>query len=73
MNNERVEKVLGFDIKVLTNKGKEKIIRFTDIQGHIGSSLSIEHGGYYDIGEKHIELKLDCHGYSMEFVEVNNE
>lgn len=73
MYNETVEKVLGFDIKVLTNKGKEKIIRFTDIQGHIGSSLSIENGDYYDMGEKHIELKLDCFGYSMEFVEVNNE
>lgn len=73
MNNEIVEKVLGFDIKVLTNKGKEKIICFTDIQGHIGSSLSIENGDYYDMGEKHIELKLDCFGYSMEFVEVNNE
>lgn len=72
MNNEKVEKVLGFDIKVLTNKGKEKIIRFTDIQGHIGSSLSIDNGYYYNMGEKHIELKLDCFGYSMEFVEVDN-
>lgn len=70
MNDERVEKVLGFDIKVLTNKGQEKIIRIADIQGHIGSSLSIDRDNYYDMGEKHIELKVDCYGYSMEFVDA---
>ena len=68
---ETVEQVLGFDIHVLTNQCKEKTIRFTDIIGHIGSSLSIdsESYDYRDFGKKQIELKIDCLGYSMEFIE----
>ena len=39
MDNEVIETVLEFNIKVQTNKGKEKIIRIFDIN-HIGSSLA---------------------------------
>ena len=65
MDNEVVEKVLEFNIKVQTNKGQEKIIRIFDIN-HIGSSLSCCHDDY-DILTK-IEFKLDCFDYSMEII-----
>ena len=68
MNDEVVEKVLGLDIKVKTNTGKEKIIRLSNIIGHIGSSFAINHDDYDDITK--MEFKLDCLGYTMEIVDA---
>ena len=65
MDNEVVEKVLEFNIKVQTNKGQEKIIRIFDIN-HIGSSLSYCHDDYDKLTK--IEFKLDCLDYSMEII-----
>ena len=73
LKEEIIEKILGFDIKVLTSKGEEKIIRFTDIKTGIGlsSTLSIsdDWDRHYDnlipFTFKVIEARIECLGYSM--------
>lgn len=67
MNDEVIEKVLGFSIKVQTNTGKEKLIRFSNIDGFIDSSLSLNHDDYDDLTK--IIFKLDCLGYAMEIID----
>lgn len=67
MEEERIEEVLGFNVKVRTNTGKEKLIRFSDIH-HIGSSLAHWQDDYDGVYK--IEFKLDCFWYSMEIVDV---
>lgn len=69
---EFIEKILGFDINVLTSKGEEKIIRFSDIKtgGSLSSSLSItddwdiHHGTLDPYIFKVIEVRIECLGYS---------
>lgn len=68
MNDEKVDKVLEFSIKVQTNTGKEKIIRLSNINGHIDSSLSIKSDDDDDGVE--MKLKLHCLGYTMEIIDV---
>lgn len=68
MEDERIEKVLEFYVKVQTNTGKEKLICFSDIYNHIGSSLAHWHDDYDGVHK--IEFKLDCLGYSMGIVDV---
>lgn len=68
MEEERIEEVLEFSVKVRTNTGKEKLICFSDIHHHIGSSLAHWHDDYDGVHK--IEFKLDCLGYSMEIVDV---
>lgn len=65
MDDEVVEKVLEFSIKVQTNKGREKTIRISDIKHHIGSSLAIYND---DDGIYKFELKMDCFGYTKEII-----
>lgn len=67
MNDEVVEKVLEFSIKVQTNKGREKLIRISDIKHHIGSSLAL-YNDYDDVFK--IELKMDCLGYAKEIIDI---
>lgn len=70
---EIIEKILGLDIKVLTSKGEEKIIRITDIVtgNSLSSTLSISnhcdrhHGTLSPFLFKVIEAKIECLGYSM--------
>ena len=68
MDNERIEEVLEFSIKVRTNTGKEKLICFSDIRHHIGSSLANYHDDYDNLTK--IEFKLDCLGYKMEIIDI---
>jgi hypothetical protein len=65
MNDEVVEKVVVFSVTVLTNKGREKTIRISDIRYHIGSSLAI-YNDDDDICK--IEFKMDCIGYTKEII-----
>lgn len=64
MDDEVIEKVLEFSIKVKTNKGREKSIRISDIRHHIGSSLAM----YDDDGIYKFEFKMDCLGYTKEII-----
>lgn len=76
--NNSIQEVLGFDVKVLTHSGEEKIIRFTELINteRLGASLSIDQSLDLDESERTalrtskvtIELKVDCNGYSMEFI-----
>ena len=66
MDDEVVEKVLEFSIKVQTNKGREKIIRISNIKHHIGSSLAIYNDDVDDVCK--IEFKMDCFGYTEEII-----
>ena len=68
MDEERIEEVLEFYVKVRTNTGKEKLIRFSDIRHHIGSSLAYWHDDYDGVTK--IEFKLDCLGYSMGIIDI---
>ena len=73
-----IKEVLGFDIKVLTYGGEVKIIRFTDLidTERLGASLSIDKSWDFDhlvrtaynTSEVAIELKVNCLGYSIEFI-----
>ena len=73
-----IKEVLGFDVRVLTYSGEEKIIRFTELINteRLGASLSIDQSLDLDESERTalriskvtIELKVDCTGYSMEFI-----
>ena len=77
-----IKEVLGFDVKVLTYSGEEKIIRFTELidTGRLGASLSIDKSLDFDelartgrgISKVTIELKVDCNGYSMEFIDCED-
>lgn len=70
---EIIEKILGLDIKVLTSKGEEKIIRITDIVtgNSLSSTLSVSNhcDRHYDTLSpflfKVIEAKIECLNYSM--------
>lgn len=74
-----IKEVLGFDVKVLTYGGEVKTIRCTDLidAGRLGASLSIDKSLDFDelaqtgrgISKVTIELKVDCTGYSMEFID----
>lgn len=73
---ETVKKILGFDIKVLTNKGEEKIIRFSDIKGsdYLNSTLSTsdDWDRTYEFIKpytfKVIETRIECLDYSVEII-----
>lgn len=66
MNDEVIEKVLGLSIKVQTNTGKEKLIKFSNIDGFIDSSLSLK---YNDDDLTKITFELNCLGYAMEIID----
>ena len=65
-NDEIIEEILGFNIKVRTNTGREKLICFSDIKHHIGSSLAL----YNEDDLFKIEFKMDCLGFTKEIVEI---
>ena len=70
-NEEKIEEILGLDIKVRTNKNEEKIIRLTDFKNYekLNSILSIN-VDYDVIGQMFykIEFKHECLGYSREIL-----
>lgn len=78
MIRDSIQKILGFDVKVLTYGGEVKTIRFTDLidTERLGASLSIDKSLDFDelartgrgISKVTIELKVNCNGYSMEFI-----
>lgn len=68
MDNERIEEVLEFSIKVKTNTGKEKLICFSDIYYHISSSLANYRDDYDNLTK--IEFKLECLDCKMEIVDI---
>ena len=63
---EVVEKVLGIDIWARTNKNKDVLIRFSDINGFISGliSQSIE-----DKEPKKIKVEVECLDYSAEVID----
>lgn len=67
MNDEVIERVLEFSIKVQTNTEKEKLIKFSNIGGFIDSSLSLNHDDYDDLTK--IIFKLNCLSYAMEIID----
>lgn len=77
-----IKEVLGFDVRVLTYSGNEKIIRFTDLidTERLGASLSIDTNldfgelvrTVYGISKVTIALKVDCNGYSMELIDCED-
>ena len=68
MDDEIIEQVLEFNIKVMTNKGVEKEICYSDIKQHISSSIS----QFKDSSDGIIELefKLKCLGYSISILDT---
>lgn len=62
--------VTSLEIKALTNKGNEVVIRYSDIQGHLSSKLTINHDEYDNYTR--IKLDVECFGYTRD-VEINNK
>lgn len=69
MGNETIEQLLGFEIRVLTNFGKEKIIRYKDFKSTKNSVLNTERGKDFCDFTK-IEFSTECLGYALEFIDV---
>lgn len=73
MKEEMIEKIVGFDIKVLTSKGEEKTIRFTDIKtaNELNSTLSISddwdrrYDNLMPFTFKVIEARIECFDYTI--------
>lgn len=68
MDDEVIEQVLEFNIKVMTNKGVEKEICYSDIKHHISSSISQFKDSSDGITE--LEFKLKCLGYSISILDT---
>lgn len=66
IDEEIIDKVLEFRIKVKTNTGKEKWILFSDIKGYISSALSCKR----DDGTPGIEFNIECCGYTRQIIDV---
>ena len=80
-NEEKIEEILSFDVKVRTNNNEEKIIRFNFKNNfkndkYLDSTISINkdyiHDNYfydyvYDCFYT-IEIKHKCKSYSMEII-----
>lgn len=67
MDKEVIEKVLEFNIKVQTNTGKEKSIRFSNIDGFIDSSLSYCNDDCDGLAK--VKFAINCLGYTMEIID----
>ena len=67
MDDEVIEQVLEFNIKVMTNKGVEKEICYSDIKQHISSSISI-----LDTETTDRNVKID-HNYYVLKIQYNDE
>lgn len=73
MKEEMIEKIVGFDIKVLTSKNEEKTIRITDIKttNELNSTLSISddwdrrYGNLMPFTFKVIEARIECFDYTI--------
>lgn len=61
-DDEIVEEIISFDIKVKTNKNKEKIVCFTDFKNS-EESLTINHSDFKPY--RQIIVEINCDGYSM--------
>ena len=79
-NEEKIEEILSFDVKVRTNNNEEKILRFNfkNDKKDLDSTISINtnkdyiHGNYicdYVCDCFHtIEIKHKCKSYSMKII-----
>ena len=74
MDNETVKEILEVDVKVRTNTGKEKIIRFSDIVGCHNAMITRncdEYGDYsFSINNINIKIEFDCSDYSAGIVHL---
>lgn len=76
-NEEKIEEILSFDVKVRTNNNEEKILRFNfKNDKHLNSTISINedcihddiiYDCVYDCFYT-IEIKHECKNYSMELL-----
>lgn len=66
IDEEIIDKVLEFRIKVKTNTGKEKWILFSDIKGYISSALSCKR----DDGAPCIAFNMECCGYTRQIIDA---
>lgn len=70
MENEIIEKILGVDIKVTTDKGEERIISISDLIDidNKNTSLSVDKT-FYSKPRCKINLHIECDGYSFKISE----
>lgn len=76
-NEEKIEEILSFDVKIRTNNNEEKTLRFNfKNDKHLNSTISINkdyiHDDYiydciYDCFYT-IEIKHECKNYSVELL-----
>ena len=66
---EIVKEILGIDIKVKTDKDREKILSYTDLKNCKDSTISLN---YNDYGEHKCQIivTINCDGYLLKVVDV---
>lgn len=69
VKDEVVEKILGLDVKVKTNKCDEKIIRLMDFVNAEDSTIAFNYFDYMK-PKRQIIITINCDGYSFEVVDT---
>lgn len=71
MNNEIdeiVEKILGLDVKVKTNKCEERIIRLTNFENNKDSTIAFNRSNFKNDPKRQIVIAINCDDYSCEVI-----
>lgn len=74
MKRETVDKILSMDIRVLTNEGNDKVIRFTDFKNLKDMTISYEYD-YSHVYPVLDEIKIDvkCNGYLLAILDTESK
>ena len=82
MGNEAISELIGIDLRALTNKNTEKILRFTDFKNCENIEISYDYDQSYVFEEfyrhdvalppvlKAIKITIPCNGYSLEVLDT---
>ncbi len=68
-DEEVIEKLLGIDIRVQTNKDREVILRYSNFKGELDSSIENSFDESRKLKDQFV-VKVNCDGYTLEIVEA---
>ena len=69
IDNETIKEILEVDIKVRTNTGKEKVIRFSDIVGCHEAMITCNRK-YNFLNNAKFKIEFGCSDYSMGIIHL---
>lgn len=64
VDEDIIEKIIGFDIHVLTQKNEKKTLSFSDFKNEENSEISISKSNY-EIPYYKLNLHIECNGYGI--------